>query len=98
MCGRRGRRRGFGGVAWSASPPQQGVTYSLACREVQVVGQPYEGTPPVRFEVAGGGNQDVGPRRHSLTLPADCLQRPLRSRFRQQLTPGVMPSGVKEYT
>ena len=71
MCGRRGMRRGFGGVDWSASTPQDGVTYRLACREVKVVGQPYEGKPHVRFEVAGGGNQDVGPRRHSLTLPAD---------------------------
>jgi hypothetical protein len=71
MCGRRGMRRGFGGVGWSASPHQDGDTYRLACREVKVVGKPYEGKPHVRFEVAGGGNQDFGPRRHSLTLPAD---------------------------
>ena len=40
-------------------------------RKVKVVGKPYEGKPHVRFEVAGGGNQDLGARRHSLTLPAD---------------------------
>jgi hypothetical protein len=64
-------RRGFGGVDWSASTQQAGATYSLACREVKVVGQPSEGKPHVRCEGAGGGNPDSGPRRHSLTLPAD---------------------------
>ena len=36
---------------------------------VKVVGKPYEGEPHVRFDVAGGGNQDLGARRHSSTLP-----------------------------
>ena len=44
--------------------------YSLVCRETNVVGKPYEGKPHVRFDVAGGGNQGLGLRRHSLTLPA----------------------------
>ena len=69
MCAQRGLRCGVGGVAWSASTPQDGVTYRLACREVKVVGTPSAGKPHVRLEVAGGGNQDFGPRRHSLTLP-----------------------------
>jgi hypothetical protein len=70
MCGRRGMRRGVGGVAWRASPHQEGVTSRLAGREVQGVGQPYAGTPPVRCEGAGGGTPDGGPRRPSLPLPA----------------------------
>ena len=37
---------------------------------MKVVGKPYEGEPHVRFDVAGSGNQDHCPRRHSLTLPA----------------------------
>ncbi len=42
------------------------MEYSLACREVKVVGKPYEGKPHVRFDVAGDGNQDmVGLVRHS---------------------------------
>jgi hypothetical protein len=81
LCGRRGLRRGFGGVDWRASTQQAGVTSSRACREVKVVGKPYEGQPHERFEVAGGGNQDVGPRRHSLTLPADGPPRRLLGLF-----------------
>jgi hypothetical protein len=46
--------------------------YSLACHMVKVVGKPYEGKPHVRFEEAGGGNQDgTHLRRHPLTLQAD---------------------------
>ena len=32
---------------------------SLECRRKKVVGEPYEGKPHVRFEVAGDGNQDM---------------------------------------
>jgi len=39
--------------------------------KVKVVGEPYEGKPHVRFEVAGDGNQDKYPRRHPLTLQGD---------------------------
>ena len=35
-------------------------------------------------DVGGWGTSPAEPRR-----AADCLQRPLRARFRQQLTPGV---------
>ena len=31
---------------------------SRACRREKAVGEPYEGKPHVRFEVAGDGNQD----------------------------------------
>ena len=31
---------------------------SLASRQMKVVGKPYEGEPHVRFDVAGGGDQD----------------------------------------
>ena len=38
----------------------------------KVVGEPDEGKPHVRFDVAGNGNRASNiPRRHSLTLPAD---------------------------
>ena len=37
----------------------------------KVVGEPDEGKPHVRFEVAGDGNQEANPRRHPLTLPPD---------------------------
>jgi len=36
------------------------------CLRKKVIGEPYEGKPHVRFEVAGNGNQDtVGALRHS---------------------------------
>jgi hypothetical protein len=70
--------RGIGGVDWSASTPPDGVPYSRACRAMKVVGKPSAGTPPVRVEGAEGGHQDCGPRRHSLTLPADGPQRARR--------------------
>jgi hypothetical protein len=79
--------RGIGGVDWSASTPPDGVPYSRACRAMKVVGKPSAGTPPVRVEGAEGGHQDCGPRRHSLTLPADGLLR--RSGFRQQVSASV---------
>ena len=42
------------------------MTYSLACRRMNVVGKPYEGKPHVRFDVAGDGDQVmVGILRHS---------------------------------
>src|SRR5919106_6122271 len=84
ICSRRGIGRGFGGVGWSASTQQDGVIYSLACREVKVVGKPYEGKPHVRFEVAGGGNPDFGPRRHSLTLPIPAATHGLITAVRPQ--------------
>ena len=36
---------------------------------------PTAGTPHGRFEAAGGGPQDLGPRGHSLTLPSDAVTR-----------------------
>jgi len=35
------------------------VAQGLESRRRKVVGEPYEGKPHVRFEVAGGGNQDM---------------------------------------
>ena len=32
---------------------------SRACRRKKAIGEPYEGKPHVRFEVAGGGNRDT---------------------------------------
>jgi len=94
----RGSPPGCRAVAWRPSLSQDEAGHDRECRQPKAVGEPYAGNPPVRFEVAGGGHQDCGPRRHSLTLPSDCLQRPLRSRFRQRLTPGVaMTSDVKRW-
>jgi hypothetical protein len=56
---------------WRPSISQDDAEHDLECRKPKAGGEPYEGKPHVRFEVAGGGNQDLGPRRHSLTLPAD---------------------------
>ena len=58
-------------MVWRPSISQDYAEHDLECRKPKAVGEPYEGKPHVRFEVAGGGNQDLGPRRHSLTLPAD---------------------------
>jgi hypothetical protein len=69
-------------VAWRSSISQDDAGHDLACRKPKAVGEPYEGQPHVRFDVAGGGNQDCGPRRHSLTLPADGLQLPLLTSLR----------------
>ena len=33
--------------------------WNCACLRKKVVGEPYEGKPHVRFEVAGDGNQDM---------------------------------------
>ena len=33
--------------------------WKCACSRKKVVGEPYEGKPHVRFEVAGDGNQDM---------------------------------------
>ena len=46
-------------MAWRTSIQRGDVVYGLACREVKVVGKPYEEKPHVRFDVAGGGNQDM---------------------------------------
>ena len=35
------------------------MAYKLECDRKKVVGEPYEGKPHVRFEVAGDGNQDM---------------------------------------
>ena len=62
-------------VAWRPSISQDDAEHDLECRKPKAVGEPYEGKPHVRFEVAGGRNQECSPRRHSLTLPADALER-----------------------
>ena len=42
------------------------MTHKLERARKKVVGEPYEGKPHVRFEVAGNGNQDmVVALRHS---------------------------------
>jgi hypothetical protein len=58
-------------VVWRPSISQDDAAHDRECRKPTAVGEPYEGQPQVRFEMAGGGNQDLGPRRPSLTLPAD---------------------------
>jgi len=57
-------------VAWRLSLSQDEAGHALAGYKPKAVGEPSEGNPHVRFEVAGGGTQARGPRRHSLTLPA----------------------------
>ena len=73
-------------MAWRASIGQEYAGHDLECRKVKAVGEPYEGKPHVRVDVAGGGNQDLGPRRHSLTLRADAQQAARGS------CPAVLPS------
>jgi len=81
-------------VVWRPSISQDYAEHDLECRQPKAVGEPYEGKPHVRFEVAGGGNQDLGPRRHSLTLPGDGGQRALCSRCPPRLMPGVRLPGT----
>jgi hypothetical protein len=38
---------------------QEHVAQDLESRRRKVVGEPYEGKPHVRFEVAGDGNRDM---------------------------------------
>ena len=61
-------------MVWRPSLSQDATARDLECRKPKAVGEPYEGIPHGRFEVAGGGNQDLGPRRYFLTLPAERLQ------------------------
>ena len=58
-------------ILWQTFCFVGGAVVALHAAGAKVVGKPYEGKPHVRFEVAGGGDQDFGLRRHSLTLPAD---------------------------
>jgi len=64
-------RLGGRAAAWRLASRQDDAAHDLVCRQPQAVGEPDEGQPHGRVEVAGGGNQDRGPRRPSLTLPAD---------------------------
>jgi hypothetical protein len=57
----------------STSSEQECAWHNLESCRKKVVGEPDEGKPHVRFEVAGDGNQDANPRRHPLTLPPDRL-------------------------
>ena len=72
-------------MVWRTSIQRGDVVYGLACRRMKVVGKPYEEEPHVRFDVAGGGNQDRGPRRHSLTLQPRSTGKRLGMRFSAQL-------------
>jgi len=52
------------GLMWKAYKRYR--NWNCACSRKKVVGEPYEGKPHVRFEVAGDGNQDmVVALRHS---------------------------------
>ena len=44
---------------WNTSFQQEDALQDLESRRKKVVGEPYEGKPHVRFEVAGDGNQDM---------------------------------------
>ncbi len=45
------------GLMWQVT---EGVrSRNRACRRKKAIGEPYEGKPHVRFEVAGDGNQDM---------------------------------------
>ena len=48
-----------GEAGWSPSTSQGHVAPDLESRRKKVVGEPYEGKPHVRFEVAGDGNRDM---------------------------------------
>ena len=61
----------FRPVDWRTSTGQEYAVHTHERRKLKAVGEPYEGKPHVRFEVAGDGNQDLRPRRHPLTLPPD---------------------------
>ena len=53
-------------AGWSPSIYQEHVVQDLESPRKKVVGEPYEGKPHVRFEVAGDGNRDmVEVLRHS---------------------------------
>jgi hypothetical protein len=56
-------------MAWRAFVSQEDAGRDLECRKPKAVGEPYKSKPHIRFEVAGGGQQDLGPPSHSLTLP-----------------------------
>ena len=45
------------GLMWKAYKRHR--NWNCACPRKKVVGEPYEGKPHVRFEVAGDGNQDM---------------------------------------
>jgi len=45
-------------VVWSTSICQRYTRVELECPRKKAVGEPYEGKPHVRIEVAGDGNQD----------------------------------------
>ena len=49
----------FFNVDWKLSTYPEYVCPTLECRRQKVVGEPDEGKPHVRFEVAGNGNQDM---------------------------------------
>ena len=46
-------------AGWSVSMSQGHVVEDLESTRKKVVGEPYEGKPHVRFEVAGDGNRDM---------------------------------------
>ena len=45
-------------MVWSTSICQRYTRVELECPRKKAVGEPYEGKPHVRIEVAGDGNQD----------------------------------------
>ena len=53
------------------STNREGTKHDLERHREKAVGEPDEGKPHVRFEVAGDGNQEPTPRRHPPTLPPD---------------------------
>jgi hypothetical protein len=44
---------------WNTSTNPEYVQSNLECRRLKVVGEPDEGKPHVRFDVAGDENQDM---------------------------------------
>ncbi len=48
-----------GGPIWSTSICQGYVGLDLESPRMKAVGEPYEGKPHVRFDVAGDGNRDM---------------------------------------
>ncbi len=71
-------------MAWRTSISRGYAGRDLESRKKKAVGEPYEGKPHVRFEVAGDGNQDmVKVLRHS--------QRKRRATSCLPYIPGAIP-------
>ena len=79
---------------WCTSTKGEYADQGFESRKKKVIGEPYEGKPHVRFEVAGNGNQDmVKALRHSQRKQrATCLHHlsPRRHSLTLRADPGIV--------